>query len=574
MIQFCLGLLFVLTVYSQAPQTHFEQSNGLETVRPDHVLDFYYALAENSSNIKIQEAGLSDLGRPIYTVIIGENAALESADQSNKMVLLINNGIHSGESCGIDASQLLARDLVGEKSNLLKDITVVIIPVYNLGGHQKQSPYNRINQNGPLEMGFRGNAANYDLNRDFIKMDSKNAETFLSIFHTWQPDLFIDNHATNGADYQHALTYMINETAHTTEALREYIQDSFKPALEKRSTEKGVSPTTYVNLKEAGNIKAGIDYFHLAPRYSTGYTDLFNTVSILIETHMLKPYKIRVEASLAFMHSTIETAIDQKDDLVDARSDAIDETKSLETYAISYEKDFSEYDEIEFQGYEFTKKFNRYAGVDLVSYNTERPVTWDLKVYNSYKSNRDVTVPKAYIIPKQWQHVIRRLKANGVKLTPLRENNDFLVEEYRFSKDAAWANSPFEGRHRITNLNTSTELSTKTFSVGDYLVEMNQEQNKYILEVLEPHGVDSFVRWGFFDVIFQQKEYFSPYLFVEKLPELLKMKPELEVEFATYLKENPQFKENPYMRLNFFYERSPWYERHTHLLYPIARVVD
>lgn len=568
--------LFLLGSFllGQTPKTAFEVSGGTESVHPNHVLDFYRELAKAHSEIRIEEAGLSDLGSPIHTIVVSEDGKASPAAMDGKIVVFINNGIHSGESCGIDASQLLVRDILQNNVDILEDITLVIIPVYNVGGHQKFSPYNRINQNGPVNMGFRGNARNYDLNRDFMKMTTKNAATFASIFHSWNPDIFIDNHSTNGADYRHALTYMINETAHTTKALRDFVLKDFKPELEDASMDRGVPAMTYVSLKERDNLKAGIDYFHLAPRYSTGYTDLFNTISILVETHMLKPYNERVSANYKFMQATLETAADKKSDLKEARSAAILATKSMRQHAISWKKDYTKSDKATFLGYNYTMEFNKYAGTKVVKYHHDQEETWEIDIYNHYEPQKTIDVPNAYIVPKQWADVIRRLKANGVQMKPLKEKKTFSVEEYRFARGAKWRQAPFEGKLGLAKLETSTEKREKEFQVGDYVVEMNQAQNKYILEVLEPEARDSFTRWGFFNIVFQQKEYFSPYLFVDKIPELFKMKPELEREFEQFLKDNPQAEKNMFMRLYYLYERSPWYEKHVHMLYPIARVVE
>jgi len=184
-------------------ETRFEKSGGKETGTYDEVINFYSQLAESSGEIRLEEFGKTDSGKPLHLVIYSPNKEFDFEElREENSIILINNGIHPGESDGIDATMMLFRDLAGDSIHVPKNTVLATIPIYNIGGALNRNSTSRTNQNGPAEYGFRGNARNYDLNRDFIKADTRNTQSFYEIFHHVRPDIFIDNHVSNGADYQ------------------------------------------------------------------------------------------------------------------------------------------------------------------------------------------------------------------------------------------------------------------------------------------------------------------------------------------------------------------------------------
>ena len=282
--------------------TVFEQSEGTETATYLEVIEFYDQLAENYRSVAIYEMGKTDSGEPLHLVTFNPDRSFESefSNDRDKNILLINNGIHPGESDGIDASMMLLRDLAQEKIVAPKNTIIAVIPVFNIGGALNRNGHSRANQNGPIEYGFRGNARNYNLNRDFIKSDTRNAQAFNEIFKTVRPQLFIDNHVSNGADYQYTLTHLFTQHNKLGGDLGKYSNESFIPQLEDSLRKNNWDITPYVNVFNRTPEK-GFSQFLDNPRYSTGYTALFNTLGMMIETHMLKPYKQRVEGTYELM---------------------------------------------------------------------------------------------------------------------------------------------------------------------------------------------------------------------------------------------------------------------------------
>ncbi len=237
------------------------------------------------------------------------------------MVILINNGIHPGEPDGIDASMMLVRDIVVGKLQLANNIALAIIPVYNIGGCLNRNAFSRANQNGPKEYGFRGNAQNLDLNRDFTKNDSKEAKAFAQIFHLLDPDILIDNHVSDGADYQHTMTLLTTQYDKLGDNLGAWLKNNFEPQLYKGMAEKKWDMTPYVNF-ETETPDKGMEMFYDPPRYSSGYAALFQTIGFVPETHMLKPFKERVLSTYALMQTVIEKAALNATALINERNKA------------------------------------------------------------------------------------------------------------------------------------------------------------------------------------------------------------------------------------------------------------
>lgn len=281
--------------------TVFEKGNGNQTATYEEVIEFYQRLASQYDNVSMTSVGMTDAGLPLHMVTYRITTDFtEKHNNSDPLTILINNGIHPGESDGIDATMMLFRDYAQGKIKSPKNSVLVTIPVYNVGGSLNRNSTTRTNQNGPDSYGFRGNARNYDLNRDFIKADSLNAKAFMAIFHRVNPDVFIDNHVSNGADYQYVLTHLMTQHNKLGGKLGVYLNSTFQPTLEKTLANKNWPISPYVNVFNRPPDK-GFSQFLDSPRYSTGYTTLFNTLGMMLETHMLKPYDKRVQGTYVFL---------------------------------------------------------------------------------------------------------------------------------------------------------------------------------------------------------------------------------------------------------------------------------
>ncbi|WP_148782786.1 M14 family metallopeptidase [Aquimarina intermedia] len=551
-------------------QTLFERSEGMETPTYPEVIEFYQKLADDFKEIEIKEMGITDSGHPLHLIIYAADGNFSFEKQrKNKNVLLINNGIHPGESDGIDATMLLFRDLALKKNEIPKNTVIATIPVYNIGGALNRNSGTRTNQNGPKAYGFRGNARNYDLNRDFIKSDTKNAIAFTEIFHKVQPDVFIDNHVSNGADYQYILTHLFTQHNKLGGALGDYLLKSFQPQLETSLQAKKWDITPYVNVWGTTPDK-GFSQFIDHPRYSTGYTALWNTLGMMVETHMLKPYKDRVLGTYELMKSMLQIIEKDGAKIKELRARAFDQIGALKKYPVQWELDTTKSSKLQFKGYKGDMIPSEVTGQNRLKYYKNKPYVKEVVYQNYFKPAENILIPKGYIIPKgQWE-IIEKLQRNQIKLKEYQKDTTLIAEIY-YIKSFTTKDSPYEGHYLHANTKVTPSIQQVQVNQGDFYVSTNQEGIRYVLETLEPEAIDSFFNWNFFDSILQQKEGFSPYVWEDKALEILKGNKELQAAFD-HKKEDTAFAKNWYSQLDWLHKQSKHYEK-AHKRYPIYRIL-
>ncbi len=488
--------LLILSAFSlpaQQPITPFEKSGGSQTGTYEEVIRFYTQLAASSDLVKLHSMGQTDSGQPLHLVTIDPDAKHDPAEARDmgKTIVLINNGIHPGEPDGIEASMMLARDLLDpSKRALLENTFLAIIPVYNIGGALNRNSTSRVNQSGPEAYGFRGNARNYDLNRDFIKADTRNARSFYQVYHLLKPDLFVDTHVSNGADYQYKITHLATQHDKIGGQMGEYIYTTFTPELESKMTAKKFPITPYVNVFNRTPEERGFSQFLDNPRYSTGYTALFNTLGFMIETHMLKPFDERVNATYAFLEATLEIAREDGAQIRQLhRGTSTIQPGTL--HPVAWKPDMSRADTITFLGYEGTMEDSDITGQKRLKYHRDQPFSKRIPYYNHFAPSASVIVPVGYIIPQGWHEVIHLLKENNVALVPLKNDTSINVEAYKIN---SYDTSPraYEGHYPHSNVQMEKIKSTISFRSGDVIAYVNQPSGRYLVETLEPEATDSF----------------------------------------------------------------------------------
>ena len=551
-------------------KTPFEKSNGLETATYKETIQYYTHLADFYPEISVLEIGKTDSGKPLHIVTYNPDKDFDFPSiKKNKTILLINNGIHPGEPDGIDATMMLFRDFANGTIKAPKYTVLVTIPIYNVGGSLNRNSTTRTNQNGPKAYGFRGNARNYDLNRDFIKCDTENAKTFAQIFHLVNPDIFIDNHVSNGADYQYTLTHLFTQHNKLGGDLGVYLHTKMMPELEQKLAKEGWDMTPYVNIFNQVPEK-GFSQFMDLSRYSTGYTTLWNTLGLTVETHMLKPYKQRVEGTYELMKTMVDIAEEDHTIITSLRNKSFDYFKQGTKYPIHWAIDSTKTTTLNFKGYEGEMVPSDITGFLRLKYNRDKPFTKPVTYYNYFKPSIEVSIPKAYIIPQGWHNIIDLLKLNKVEMIPFEKDTTITVEAYKI-KSYETVKNPFEGHYLHYNSMVETRTEPIPFFKGDYLIPTNQPAVRYLLETLEPQAPDSFFNWNFFDTILQQKEHFSPYVWEDKAFELLNKNPDLKTNFETKRKTDPNFANNWYAQLDWLHKQSTHYEK-AHMQYPVYRI--
>jgi len=551
-------------------KTYFEKSDGLETASYEQTIDFYNNLAEAYVEISIDSFGETDSGKPLHLITLNADKNFDfKTIRKDKRILFINNGIHPGESDGIDATMMLFRDLVNGKIGLPKNTVLVTIPIYNIGGSLNRNATTRTNQNGPKAYGFRGNARNYDLNRDFIKCDTKNARTFTEIFHLVKPDVFIDNHVSNGADYQYTLTHLFTQHNKLGGDLGHFIQTEMMPKLEQKLAKKSWDITPYVNVFNQVPEK-GFSQFMDSPRYSTGYTTLFNTLGMMVETHMLKPYKQRVEGTYELMKSMLEITEEDGAKISELRKNYDKKFKTGHSYSLDWEIDSTKSSTLHFKGFEAEMVPSEVTGFNRLKYYKNKPFEKDVIYQNYFKPILSTIISEAYIIPKGWFTVLDLLKLNQVEMISLKKDSIITVESYKIS-DYKTRTMAYEGHYPHYNISLTKSIKDIKFQKGDFIIKTNQPSIRYIIETLEPQAPDSFFSWNFFDTILQQKEGFSPYVWEDKALELLNSNELLKTEFETKKQTDETFAKNWYLQLDWLHKHSDHYES-AHMQYPVYRI--
>lgn len=549
--------------------TPYEKGNGNQTATYEETIAFFRELDKGFETIEMIEMGADDNGMPLHVVLYNPDKQLYfNKIEEKKAVLFINNGIHPGEPDGIDATMMLYRDLATGKLQAPDNTVVVTIPIYNIGGALNRGSYSRANQNGPESYGFRGNARNYDLNRDFIKADTRNARSFAQIFHTVGPDVFIDNHVSNGADYQYVFTYIATHHQKLGGDLGAFWKNEMLPSILGAMKVKDIESTPYVNVHDV-KPDGGFDQFMDYGRYSTGYASMFCVPGSMPETHMLKDYASRVAVTYAYMAETLRYVDSNYLKIKQLRKENLNNYLPGNRYALQWEIDLAKTETLSFLGYEGNYKPSAIHGKPRLYYDRAKPFRRDVPYRSAYRPALEVTIPEAYIVPQAWWNVIELLKINNIAMNPLEQDTEFEVESYRIASYKT-SNYPYEGHYPHSAVNLEVITKKTLFRKGDYVVSTRQPGVKYLLETLEPQGVDSFFAWNFFDAILQQKEYYSAYVFEDTAARLLSENKTLKSDFEALKQKDKAFADDPEAQLDWIYRRSDYYEK-SHLQYPVYR---
>ena len=565
------SLLILLSAFVYAQQTPYEISNFQETAEYEQVIEYYKTLDKQYEQAKLLTYGPTDFGAPLHLFVLSKDQDFDpvSIRNKDKRILLFNNGIHPGEPEGIDASMMLSRDLLS-KDALPDNIVICIIPLYNIGGSFNRSSTSRANQNGPKAYGFRGNSKNYNLNRDFIKTDSKNAQSFQEIFMHWNPEVFVDNHTSNGSDYQHVMTLIPTQKDKLNPIISEYLSQKMVPGIYEKMADQGYDLVPYVQFI-GETPEEGIQQYFESPRYSTGYASLHNSIGFMPETHMLKDYKSRVDATYALMQCFIEIVHDDAQILAKNKKLADQAVQTQTSFPLQWTLDTTKVDSLLFKGYKGKHKPSQVSGLPRLYYDRQDPYEKVIPVLNTFKPTLSIEKPKAYIIPQAWSRVTDLLHLNGVKLDTLRQDTMVQVESYYLS-DYKTMSKPYEGHYMHSEVQVNPVLQSIQYYAGDIIVHTNQSKNLYIINTLEPQGMDSFFAWNFFDSILDQKEHFSSYIFEDTAVEILQQNPELKKALDAKKASDSAFASNAYAQLEFIYKHSDYYEP-SHNRYPIGRIL-
>lgn len=556
-----------------------EKTSFRQTGRYEEALRFCEELDRVSDKASLIRLGKSPEGREMVVLLLSTDPQVRHAEHRTKPLVYIESGIHSGEIEGKDATLMLARQVIRpagapsevNRSALLDSVSIAILPVFSVDAHERMSPYNRVNQNGPEEMGWRATSENINLNRDWVKADAREMRNLLAYLSDARPDFYIDNHTTDGGDWQYMVQYDVPRyptMAPETVAISQKYVDDVTP----RVDADGWLTAPYFGGFDEHNPQRPITIGAFGPRYSTGYWALRNRPSLLVETHVLKPYGDRVKATYSFNLHTLEWAGQNASALMRANRRADAQSASLaegSTLAVSARTTDAERPFV-FKGLKFDPYTSNVTGAEIPRWTREK-VDHPTTIRDQYAVAQSVELPAGYLVPGYLTEVINLLKLHGVKLTPVNAaitNQAIELSAQQFF-DVKLPGTTFESR-TMPNYQLRTVTRTVTIPAGSIVVPINQPLVRLVAQMLEPSAPDSLAKWGQFNIFLESKEYAEDYAMEPIAKKMLESDPELRAEFEARLRD-PEFARNPDARLNFFYERSPWFDSR-YRIHPVYRL--
>jgi hypothetical protein len=540
----------------------------------EQVIARYEALDRAHQGAQLTTFGHDDGGQPLHLFILADGSGFspDSIRAAGKAILWITNGIHPGEPDGIDASLMLARGLLenDQLMGLLARVAVCIVPVYNVGGALQRGSHSRANQDGPEAYGFRGNARNLDLNRDFIKADAENTRSLHRALARWDPDIYFETHVSDGADHRYVMELLTTQKDKLDPGLSAFMHGTFVPGLYAWMDRKGMAMCPYFETV-GERPEDGLFGFNDGPRYSTGYNALLDRIGILSESHMLKPYADRVNATLQLMLATLAGMNAHADALRKARTEARARTAAAQELGMNWELDTTVVQQLPWKGWATERRPSAVSALPRLWYDHQRPVDTVVPWMVTYRPALTRPKPAGYLVPHAWRDIALALEQQGVRVEAVRPGERLTVEEDSIGAFRT-GQQPYEGHYLHRGIQCTSRRRVHIAQEGDLLIRTGRATDRLVMEALEPQGEDSYFAWGFFDSVLQQKEWFSDYVFEDLAADLLRRDSALYDALEARRAADPTFAADAWAQLYFIYQRSPWFEP-TFRKYPVLRIV-
>ena len=532
----------------------------------DETFRWLERLVAAAPELELVTIGMSDEGRAIQMVIASLEGARGPGELTDNLrpTLLAQGGIHAGEIDGKDAGLMLLRDMTvgGKHEGLLGKVNLLFVPILNVDGHERVSAYNRINQRGPERMGWRTNARNLNLNRDYAKLDTAGVRAVVEVLNRYDPELYLDLHVTDGIDYQYDITYGFTGPHGFSPAGSTWMRDVLTPACDAALTEAGHVPGPLVFARDNSNPMAGLIDWTGSPRFSNSYGDLRHTPTLLVENHSLTPYDQRVLGTYVLLETSLWMLALEGAKL----RRAIEADRALRPERLTVRWGPGTEETVAFKGVGFEVVESEISGGQQVIWNGE-PRELELPLLYLDTPVEQVERPRAYWVPSTYPEVIERLRLHGIRMERINGAREVEVELLRVDRHEL-GRAPFEGRVTVT-AEVSPERHTRRFAPGSVRVPTDQVLGDLAVLLLDPRSQDSFFQWGFFLACLQRTEYVEGYVIEPLAKRMLAEDEDLAAEWAEALEGNEELRGDPRARLEWFYRRSPWHDTE-YGLYPVG----
>lgn len=557
-------------------QTPYEKGNKNQTTTWAGCISWYEELARRfPSVLRFGVVGFADAGVPIHAGVVTADGVFdrERIKREGRPVFFNNNGIHPGEPEGVDGCMALVRDFCVQPERLaaLGKTVFLFVPLYNVDGSLNRANTSRVNQEGPEQFGFRGNSRHLDLNRDFVKCDTLAAQVFNKLFTAWDPDVMVDTHTSNGADYTYTMTLIHTQADKLGGGLGDFLRDTMLPHMFKEMERRGWPTCPYVNpVKDCPD--HGIAEFLETPRFSTGYAALHHTIGFMPETHMLKPFADRYESMRALVETALDFTVANAARIQSLRRAAKEEGKARREWPVHWAMDEENHSIFRFKGYEARYSPSLLGNYMRLAYDRSKPWERDIKYFNRFPADIVVATPRAYVIPQAWREVIERLEWNGVKMERIGTERMLEVQYYHIKSVQSRPNA-YEGHMFHDDVQLEKRIAQVMLRPGDVWIGLDQDNARYAIETLEPQAHDSFFRWGFFNSVLEKKEAYSDYVFEDHAMELLRDEPELKEKFEEWKEANQSLLSDQSAVLDFIFANCRRYVEPEWRRYPVYSVV-
>jgi hypothetical protein len=521
-------------------------------------------LAAASPLIRIETFGRTAQGRDMIVVIASKDGAtLDPA----KPVLLVQAGIHPGEIDGKDAGLMLLRDIaLRGKSGLLDRVNFLFVPIFNIDGHERTSPFNRPNQRGPVSQGWRTTAQNVNLNRDYMKADTPEMQAMLALINRYDPALYLDLHVSDGLDFQYDITYGFQDAPYAqSPASNRWLEQVYRTKIDAALKAGGHVPGPLVLAVDDRKPADGLSLPRFPTNFSHGYGDLRHTPTVLVEDHALKPYRRRVLGDYALLEATLKTL---GSDGVVLKRDIAEDRALRGPMTITWLPRADPVRTVHFLPMQSERFLSPVSGGYEVRWLGKPAAAADYPLYGS-KAGKTLELPVAYWVPVTEGEVIERLRRHGIRMEILDQPKTVAVDMIRIA-DPKLGTMPVENRVPVTATTFDHEQHEETYPAGSIRVPTDQPLGRLAAELLEPESEESLFHWGFFPGMLERTEYIEGYV-VEPMGEaMLARSPALKAAFEEKLKADPAFAASPDARLTWLYANTRYYDQR-YLLYPVGR---
>lgn len=576
---------FFFSLFSSLPAhaenaltTVAEQSGFQKTGRYEEVIRLCDAFQKSYARyVRCYKFGTTPEGRPMLALIASRTGALNPllARQKRLPVVLVQGGIHAGEIDGKDAGFLALHELLENpnEKNALDEQVLVFVPVFNVDGHERFGRWNRPNQRGPEEMGWRTTAQNFNLNRDYVKADAPEMQAMLKLINEWDPLLTVDLHVTDGAKFEHDISIQV-EPSHLGDNMLQKAGANLRDTTVSDLANQGSLPLPfYMAFAETDNPLSGFVDGAPTPRFSHGYFALRNRFAMLVETHSWKDYPTRVKITHHALTSVLKQVALHGKEWGKLAQEADQRATMLAGKALPLTyKTTEKAKPIAFRGYAFTRTPSDVSGAMMVHYDEQTPQIWNVTLRDEIVPDVVALLPQAgYVVPSAYATAIaEKLRLHGIRFQVLSKPWEKVKAETFHAERVQFSAKPFES-HQLLSLTGHWQSGTTPLSAGSLYVPIAQAKARLIAALFEPDAADSLLRWGWFNNAFERKEYLEAYVAEDVAREQLAADPALKAAFEKKLADEPEFAKSPASRLEFFARRHASWDQNFEK-YPVIRV--